>query len=106
MINTSVSLKKRYILLTSARAHTQKLRPISLCNVIYKIISKMLVNRLKEVLPNIISPAQSASIPERLISDNILAVYETIHSMQTKMWSKVRFMGIKLDMSKAYDWVE
>jgi len=41
-----------------------------------------------------------------LISDNILAAYETMHSMQTKMWSKVGFMGIKLDMNKAYDWVE
>jgi hypothetical protein len=45
-------------------------------------------------------------IPRRLITDNILAAYETLHSMQTKMWSKVGFMGIKLDMSKAYDRVE
>jgi hypothetical protein len=45
-------------------------------------------------------------LPGRLITDNILAAYETIHSMHTKMWSKVGFMGIKLDMSKAYDRVE
>ena len=80
--------------------------PISLCNVMYKIISKTIANRLKKILPKLVLKTQSAFMSDRLITDNILIAFETLHHLKNKRKGKMEFMALKLDMSKAYDKVE
>lgn len=61
-----------------------QLRPISLCNVLYKIVAKVLTNRLKAILLCIITPTQSVFISGCLISDNYLVSIEVAHYMHKR----------------------
>lgn len=79
------------------------LRPISLCQFIYKIISKILANRLQPFIGNIISEHQSAFIPGRQVQDNIIVAHEVFHYMKHKKKGPKSSVALKLDLNKAYD---
>ncbi|GLT45020.1 hypothetical protein SLA2020_188860 [Shorea laevis] len=81
-------------------------RPISLCNFSYKIISKLLANRLKGYLDRLISPFQSAFILGRSIQDNIMIAHEAFHGLKLKKTGVNGFLALKLDIRKAYDSVD
>ena len=70
---------------------------------IYKIIAKAIANRIKRVLPAVISHNQSAFIPGRSITDNLLISYEILHYLNRKSQGKQGYATLKVDMAKAYD---
>jgi len=81
-------------------------RLITLCNVLYKLMSKVLSNRLKKVLYKCIVDSQSAFVPGRSILDNALVAIEVVHYMKTKTKGKEKSVALKLDISKAYDRID
>ena len=112
VLHSGRSLKKMnftHIVLIPKKNDPQSImefRPISLSNVVSRIISKVLANRIKSILPTVISDAQSAFIPNRLITDNTTVAFEMLHRMRNRRKGRTGHMAVKLDISKAYDRVE
>ena len=77
-----------------------RFRPISLCNSSYKILTKIIVTRLKPLLPSLISENQGGFLANRQITDSILLVQEAIHSSQTR--NEKGFI-LKLDLANAFE---
>ena len=88
---------------TNNLEYVHQFHPISFCNVLYKIFSKVLANHLKNLLPTIITEHQPAFTKDMLISNNILVTFETLHCLHKYYSGSSKFMALKLDMSKAYD---
>jgi hypothetical protein len=82
--------------------YVTQFRPISLCNTNYKIVSKVIVERLKECIATLISPYQTGFVPGRNIHENIVIAKEMAHTMHFKKGKKGVF-AVKVDLSKAYD---
>lgn len=83
----------------------KQFRPISLCNVIYKVVSKILANRLKWVMSDLIAPNQSSFVKGRHGNDNVIVAQEIIQIMR-KNKSKKGIVAVKVDLEKAYDRID
>lgn len=79
-------------------------RPITLLNVAFKVISKVLVNRLRPIMCKLIGPHQNSFLPGRSTMDNVILTQEVVHSMNNKKGKK-GCMIVKVDLQKAYDCV-
>lgn len=75
-------------------------RPISLCNIVYKVLSKAITNKIKKLLPFVILGEKTGFVPNRSIFDAVIIAQEVIHSIQHNLEPS---MLIKLDIKKAYD---
>ena len=83
-----------------------ELRPILLCNVLYKLVTKVLANHMKDVLCILISPSQAVFVHGRSITNNILLASEVLHCLKQCMRGRIGDVALKLDISKAYDMVD
>lgn len=104
----SRAVNHTFLTLIPKRAAANKVdqfRPIALCNVFYKVITKILALRFKGMLNDIIHPSQTAFIPSHSIMDNVIINHEAMVYLRSRR-GKTGYMAVKVDMSKAYDMVE
>ena len=87
---------------TQSLTYFNHFRPISLCNAVYKTITKLLVLRLRTLLPKLVAPNQSAFIPGRWIVENEVVVQEMLHTFKRSK-AKGGLLAVKLDLQKTYD---
>ncbi|XP_061993315.1 uncharacterized protein LOC133711169 [Rosa rugosa] len=107
--NLLSELNKTYLVLIPKVPHPEhafQFRPIGLCNYSYKILSKVMANRLKPFMPDLISENQAAFVSGRQIQDNVVIVHEMFHHLKLLRNSGMGALGLKLDITKAYDSVE
>lgn len=99
------SLFQAFMTLIPKKANAESaanFRPITLLNVAFKVISKVLVNRLRPIMCSLIGPHQNNFLLERSTLDNVILTQEIIHSMNRKKGMK-GLMIVKVDLQKAYD---
>jgi hypothetical protein len=79
-------------------------RPISVCNLCYKLISKIIANRIKPILSRSLSAEQLGFLKGRQIQDAIGTAHECLHNIKKK--KKYKSLILKLDLQKAYDCID
>lgn len=102
------SMNCSLICLLSKLTHPETIaqfRPICLSNVIIKVITKIIANRLHPVMGDLIHKEQTGFIPGRHTTDNIVIAQECLHSLHRKKGKK-GFMVVKIDLEKAYDRID
>lgn len=77
-------------------------KPIAMCNSIYKLFSKIIINGLKPTMDTLITPNQANFIPKRNIRENIVVAQDILHSMN-RLKGQKGYFALKLDLAKAYD---
>ena len=80
-------------------------RPICLCNTLYNLVSKIILQILKPYIANIINPCQAGFVPSSRTSDNIILVQEIICMLVCRGRQR-GYVALKLDLDKAYDHLE
>lgn len=87
---------------TENASKVTEFRPISVCNVLYKVNSKLIAKRIRPFISSLISNCQSAFVPGRDISENVILLREVLHSFKSNDYKNSEFC-LKVDLSKAFD---